>query len=171
MIEIYTDGGCFPNPGVGSWAFVLLQNGQIVNQESGLEIQATNNRMEYLALINGLKATPKGSQVTAYSDSQLLVNTATTWMFNWEKMGWKKKGKGEKAVIKNLDLVKELHQVISERSVKLVWVRGHSGNVMNELCDQLCNKELARHYKRSTEEMEETLTSAYSPGAKKPVIA
>ena len=125
MIHIYTDGSCLGNPGPGGWAAIIEENG---NKErlSGREDETTNNRMEILAAIKGLQATPSHSQITVFSDSQYVVNTMTK--------GWKRKA--------NQDLWAALDTAVKERRVTWKWVRGHAGNPGNEEADALANQQI-----------------------------
>lgn len=147
LYEIYTDGGCFPNPGRGSWAFVVVKNGLMIEEKTGTDENTTNNRMEYLAVINALKmAKLMGVPAVVRSDSELLVNTYNLWMDNWARLGWKRPGKIKE--IKNLDLVQELFALkrTMQNGVVVKWVRGHNGNQWNEHCDELCNQLLTPQY-------------------------
>lgn len=138
---IYTDGACFPNPGNGSWAFVVLNdNEEIVFKKNSVELNTTNNRMECKAIIEAMKWVVNSNlehlDITIYSDSQLIVNTYNIWMHRWSEKGWKRK----KSEIKNLDLVKELYNLKQIVNVELTWVKGHSGILGNEIADYLCSK-------------------------------
>jgi len=116
-INIYTDGACRGNPGRGGWAAVVVGGGKRVIH--GFEDSTTNNRMEILAAIKGLEITEKESMVTVYSDSQYLVNTMVK--------GWKRKA--------NLDLWTRLDEISKDRDVSWAWVKGHSGDPLNEEAD------------------------------------
>ncbi len=120
MINIYTDGSCEGNPGPGGWGAIVEQDGQS-RELSGREARTTNNRMEIMAAIKGLEATPEGSSVTLHSDSRYLVNTMTR--------GWKRNV--------NTDLWERLDALVAGRSVTWQWVRGHAGHPQNERADQL----------------------------------
>lgn len=131
MIEVYTDGGCSPNPGKGSWAFAIDKK----NYESGYELKTTNNAMEMTAILNAIKYCRSKNPripIVIYSDSKYCVDGFMNWMHNWEKKKWFKKGG-----IKNLDIWKELFLLKSD--VTLKWVKGHSGNEMNDFVDELCS--------------------------------
>jgi len=140
LYEIYTDGGCFPNPGKGSWAVVVVRNGLKIDEKFGVEENTTNNRMEYTAIINALKiAKIMKVPLVIRSDSELLVKTYNELMFNWARLGWKRPGKNKE--IKNLDLVQELFNLKREMhsGVVVKWIRGHNGNQWNEHCDEICS--------------------------------
>ena len=125
MIEIYTDGSCLKNPGgPGGWAAVIVENGSERVVRGG-EDSTTNNRMEMLAVINGLAAVPESARVTVLSDSQYVVNTMTR--------SWKRNA--------NRDLWGRLDAEASKRTVRWQWVRAHVGNPLNEKADALANEQ------------------------------
>ena len=121
MLELYTDGACSPNPGTGGWAAIFISDGKVVGEVFGYVEDTTNNRMELLSAINGLKACKDFNDITIYSDSQYLVNTMTK--------GWQKS--------KNIDLWVELDKAINNRHIEWIWVKGHASNPYNAKCDQL----------------------------------
>lgn len=131
MVEIYTDGACLGNPGPGGWAAIVVESGsrQVL---CGGDEHTTNNRMEMLAVINGLKAVPESSQVTVCSDSQYVVNTMTR---NWKRN-------------KNQDLWASMDAEVGKRKVKWQWVRGHNGHPLNEEADRVAVQEAKKHGKR-----------------------
>lgn len=131
MITYYTDGSCSPNPGPGGFAVIKNNMPEIV----GHEPVSTNIRMEGKAMIAAL--TDAGnSECEIISDSQFWINVITKWAASWEADGWKKK----KSEIKNLDIVQELYELYKQSNAKLIWVRGHEGNVNNELADVWANR-------------------------------
>lgn len=117
-IEIFTDGSCLGNPGVGGWAAIVHCDDE-ERIFKGSDLTTTNNRMEIKAVIEGIKATPLQSDITLYSDSQYVIGTMTKH--------WNRKA--------NLDLWQELDSLISQRKVTWQWVRGHDGNPNNERAD------------------------------------
>lgn len=134
-IELFTDGACTGNPGPGGWAYILR------HPDSGRELEAadgepstTNNRMELLAVINGLNRLDSPCRVDLYSDSQYIVNGLLTWIDEWKARGWKR---GNKAPVKNLDLWKQLDQLRHIHDIEPHWVRGHAGHPENARCDRL----------------------------------
>ena len=131
MIIYYTDGSCSPNPGPGGFAVIKDAKPVIVGNEE----MSTNIRMEGRAMIAALKDAA-GQECQIYSDSEFWVNVITKWGKSWEANGWKKKG-GD---IKNLELVQEAHNLYLNSKAELVWVRGHVGNISNELADKWANK-------------------------------
>lgn len=120
LIQIYTDGSCLGNPGPGGWGAVIIEDGR-KRTLSGADKSTTNNRMEMLAVIQGLAAVPEAEQVTVFSDSQYVVNTMTR--------GWKRKA--------NVDLWDRLDAEVAAHRVEWMWVRGHDGDPGNEEADSL----------------------------------
>src|SRR5215510_10012472 len=99
--EIYTDGGCEPNPGRGGYGVVLIHPKKRAEASGGFRL-TTNNRMEILAAIVGLEMLKQPCRVTLYSDSQYLVDAITQgWAIKWKKNDWWL-SKTERA--KNIDL-------------------------------------------------------------------
>ncbi len=133
-VNIYTDGACSGNPGVGGWGTILEYNGK-EKELSGAEAQTTNNRMELTAVIAGLQALKEPCKVTLYSDSQYVVNAVNLgWVCAWKKNGWKK---ADKKPALNVDLWEILLTLLQTHDVTFVWVRGHDGHPQNERCDKL----------------------------------
>ena len=139
-VVIYTDGSCPKNPGSGAWAFALMgkKERRLLYEASGTSDQTTCNRMEFTAAIKALKwvIETEVKEVLVKSDSELLVNTTTKWMFLWKKNGWKR-NTGE---IKNLDLIKELYDLTSKIPTTWQWVKAHNGSRWNEHVDKLAYK-------------------------------
>lgn len=140
LTEIYTDGSCMPNPGNGSYGYVKLFNGKMIETFCEYEENTTNNRMEYKAIIEGIKSCEVDSRIKLYTDSMLAVNTINNWMFNWEKKNWNKK-KG----IKNLDLVQELFYLKKTYyNLDVLWIKGHSTHYWNNYIDNIVNAEVLK---------------------------
>lgn len=135
-VNIYTDGACKGNPGAGGWCAILEYEGK-EKELCGGERLTTNNRMELIAAIEGLKALKTQCRVNLYSDSQYLVNAINKgWLDGWKKKGWKK---ADKSPVLNDDLWKELDSLLSIHEVTFIWVRGHDGHAYNERCDALAS--------------------------------
>lgn len=135
-INLYTDGACKGNPGAGGWAAILEYEGR-EKELFGGDKSTTNNRMELIAAIEGLKALKEPCSVTLYSDSQYLVNAINKgWLESWQAKGWKK---ADKSKVLNDDLWKELVALLDTHTVDFVWVRGHDGHAYNERCDALAS--------------------------------
>lgn len=133
-VTIYTDGACSGNPGPGGWAAILMAGGA-KKELSGGERDTTNNRMELMAVIEGLRALKRPCKVDIYSDSAYVVNAFDqNWIGKWVKNGWKNSAKAEVA---NSDLWKELIGLTAVHTVVFHKVKGHSDNEFNNRCDEL----------------------------------
>jgi len=137
-VTIYTDGACSGNPGPGGWAAILMAGGA-KKEMSGGERDTTNNRMELMAVIEGLKALKRPCKVDIYSDSAYVVNAfEQNWIGKWVKNGWKNSAKAEVA---NSDLWKELINLTTMHNVTFHKVKGHADNEFNNRCDELAVRE------------------------------
>lgn len=133
-VEIFTDGACQGNPGPGGYGVILKYGNKEKELSEGFE-NTTNNRMELLAAITGLKSLKVKCSVLLYSDSQYLVNGIEKgWAKKWQAAGWMR-NKKEPAL--NADLWQELLSLIEYHEVKIIWVKGHAGHPENERCDRL----------------------------------
>ena len=135
-VVLYTDGACKGNPGPGGWG-VVLRYGDANKMLHGGEANTTNNRMELMAAIQGLKALRRACNVELYTDSQYVRKGITEWMTGWKRNGWKT---AAKKPVKNEDLWRELDGEVARHKVNWHWVKGHSGNPDNELADELANR-------------------------------
>ena len=135
-ITIYTDGACSPNPGIGGWGAILISNEHNLRTElSGSEEYSTNNRMEITAVIKAFEVLKKSCKVDLFTDSTYVKNAFDkNWIKNWQKNGWKSKGKKP---IANKDLWLRLLEVSQNHEVSWHWVKGHSSNTENNRCDEL----------------------------------
>ena len=134
QVTLYTDGACIGNPGPGGYGVVLLHEGQRKELSGGFRL-TTNNRMELIAAIVGLRALKERCSVTLYSDSRYLVESMTQgWAKQWRANHWRR-GKRGKAL--NPDLWEQLLDLCDQHEVEFVWVQGHAGHRENERCDQL----------------------------------
>lgn len=136
MIEIYTDGACKGNPGVGGWGALLRYN-EHEKELFGGEANTTNNRMELMAAIKGLEALKKPSQVRLTTDSNYVKQGINQWIHNWKKRQWKT---ADKKPVKNKDLWVQLDELAQLHDIQWCWVKGHSGHIDNERADELANK-------------------------------
>lgn len=131
---VFTDGSCSGNPGPGGWGAVYVMDGRVLAQEWGAAPQTTNNRMEFTAMIEGLRFLGPSEAMDVYTDSALVVNTLTQWAKGWERNGWRRRD-GE---VKNLDLVREAYELVKERPLaRITWIRAHDGSRWNEYADAL----------------------------------
>lgn len=133
---IYTDGGCCTRTKIGAWAAVREDSPVEFFERSGIAKDTTCNRMEMSAIIAALEIAEPDDMIC--SDSQLCVNTLNDWAAGWERNGWRKK---DKQPVKNLDLVQKAFALKkSKPTVRVEWVRGHSGILGNEKADQICTQ-------------------------------
>jgi ribonuclease HI len=138
-VEIYTDGACSGNPGIGGWGAYLKYKDN-VKELSGSAENTTNNRMELVAAIEGLKILKKSSEVNLYTDSVYLKDGITKWIFNWQKNNWKNANKKD---VKNKDLWIQLLEVVNKHDINWIWVKGHEGNEGNEIADNLATSAIS----------------------------
>jgi ribonuclease HI len=134
-VEIATDGACKGNPGRGGWG-VLLRMGGVEKELSGGEAHTTNNRMELMAAIQGLKALKRPCRVTLSTDSRYVMDGLTMWIHGWMKNGWRT---SDKKPVKNAELWQELLAASKPHRIEWVWVKGHAGHPDNERADRLAS--------------------------------
>jgi ribonuclease HI len=129
-ITIYTDGASSGNPGPGGYGVVLIYGKHRLEKSEGFRL-TTNNRMELMAVIAGLEALKiPGSKVVVYTDSRYVADSVEKgWVFQWETKAFKKK--------KNPDLWIRFLKIYRKHKVRFVWIKGHSDNTENEICDRL----------------------------------
>ena len=132
-VEIFTDGACSGNPGPGGWGLVLRYNGT-EKELSGSEVETTNNRMELMAAIEGLRALTRPMRIHIHTDSTYVKDGITKWIINWKRNGWKT---AAKKPVRNVDLWQALDDALVGHKVEWFWVKGHSGHVENERADAL----------------------------------
>lgn len=135
-IEIYCDGACSGNPGVGGWGAILRWNGH-EKELSGANGETTNNRMEMTAAIEALSALKRPSIVILTTDSQYLVKGMNEWIMGWIRKGWVN---SKREPVLNRDLWERLLELTRQHKVEWQWIRGHNGHSENERCDELARK-------------------------------
>jgi len=140
LVEIYTDGACKGNPGVGGWGALLGWNGR-TRELCGGEAHTTNNRMEMTAVIRALEALTRKSRVRLHTDSKYVQQGINEWIHSWKKRGWRT---ADRKPVKNEDLWRRLDQLAGEHEIEWLWVRGHDGNPGNERADELANLGVAQ---------------------------
>ena len=136
VVEIWTDGGCKPNPGPGGWA-AILRYGEVVKELSGYDPATTNNRMELTAAIMALEGLKRPCTVTLHTDSEYVRNGISRWVHGWVRNNWRNAAKDPVA---NYELWQRLLAAAKPHKVEWLWVRGHAGDPMNERADQLATE-------------------------------
>ena len=135
-VEIYADGACKGNPGVGGWG-VLMRIGETERELFGGEANTTNNRMELMAVIEALGALKRECEAVVYTDSAYVQKGISEWIHGWKRNGWKT---AAKQPVKNADLWRELDEQVAAHDVVWTWVKGHAGHAENERADALANR-------------------------------
>jgi ribonuclease HI len=136
VVEIWTDGGAKPNPGAGGWAAILRFRG-VERELSGAEEATTNNRMELTAAAMALETLKRPCQVVLHTDSQYVKNGVTRWHAGWVRRNWRNSAGDPVA---NMDLWRRLLEAAKAHRIEWRWVRGHSGDPMNERVDRLATE-------------------------------
>ncbi|MDO5680193.1 MAG: ribonuclease HI [Pelistega sp.] len=136
VVEIWTDGACKGNPGVGGWG-VLMRYGKNKKELFGGELETTNNRMEMMAVIQALQSLKRPMPIRLHVDSQYVKKGLTEWMSGWIARGWKT---ADKKPVKNQDLWEQLNLLTAQHQIQWIWVKGHAGDPGNERADELANK-------------------------------
>jgi ribonuclease HI len=138
FVQLFTDGACSGNPGPGGWAYILKHpaSGKVV-EASGGESEATNNRMELQAVIAGLAALKRRSDVEIVTDSEYVAKGCQTWLAGWKRNGWRRREGGRLKPIKNEEQWRKLDELLAQHQIRFTVVRGHSGHPENERCDEL----------------------------------
>ena len=136
MITIYTDGSCLNNPGNGGWAAIININAQ-VKKISGSVKDTTNNKMELMAPIKALQEIKEQQPIEIYTDSQYVRLGITDWVHKWIKNNWQT---SKKEPVKNKELWIQLYELTNSFDIKWIWVKAHSGNLLNEEVDLLAKQ-------------------------------
>ena len=131
-VTLFSDGSALGNPGPGGYG-TILRFGDKEKIISGSEKHTTNNRMELLAVVEGLRALKEPCEVDVVSDSSYVTKGINEWLVGWIKKEFKK--------VKNPDLWLDYIEVSKNHKVHGIWVRGHNGHVENERCDKLARDE------------------------------
>lgn len=134
-VRLITDGSCLGNPGPGGWACILKYNHH-VKEMYGFEPHTTNNRMELMAAIEGLRALKEPCEVTVVTDSEYVKNGITLWVPNWKRKNWTR-GKNP---VKNVELWQELDEESARHKTEWTWTRGHANHDENNRCDELAQR-------------------------------
>ncbi len=139
-VEIFADGACSGNPGVGGFG-VILRAGNREREISGCEPFTTNNRMELTAVIRALEALKMPCNVRVMTDSNYVVQGMTAWIHAWLKKGWKN---SQKQQVANRDLWEKLLHLANIHDIQWLWIRGHNEHAENERCDKLARRAIER---------------------------
>nr|WP_090579640.1 ribonuclease HI [Nitrosomonas sp. Nm58] len=142
VVEIFTDGACKGNPGIGGWGVLLKYQGG-AQELFGGEERTTNNRMELLAAIRALQALAslpvlgESCKIQLHTDSQYVQKGISEWIHGWKRKGWRT---ADRKPVKNEELWRELDQLAQQYQIEWFWVRGHAGHDGNERADELANR-------------------------------
>jgi len=135
-IQIWTDGGCRPNPGPGGWG-AILRFGETEKEMSGADTATTNNRMELTAACEALEALKRPCRVVVHTDSEYVRSGMERWVKGWVRNNWRNAARDPVA---NYELWQRLLAAAKPHDIEWRWVRGHSGDTMNERADVLATK-------------------------------
>lgn len=136
VVEIFTDGACKGNPGMGGWGALLQMMGK-ERELCGGEAYTTNNRMELMGAIRALEALKRPCRVILHTDSKYVQQGISVWVHGWKQRGWKT---ADKKPVKNEDLWRRLDELANKHHVQWVWIKGHAGHHGNERADELANR-------------------------------
>ncbi len=139
-INIYTDGACSKNPGIGGFGALLRYKGH-EKEISGGEELTTNNRMELRAVIEAVKAITEPAHLIITTDSKYVMDGVTKWLAGWIKNSWRK---SDKKPVLNSDLWQEYVKISKTHKIEWVWVKGHNGHAENERVDELARQEIIK---------------------------
>ena len=139
IVYLFTDGACLGNPGPGGWGVVLSWDGQ-TKELSGGQADTTNNQMELTAVIKGLEAMNRPVKLKIVTDSKYVMQGVMQWMACWKQNGWRT---AAKKPVANRELWETLDKLLSIHFVSWEWVKGHSGHLQNERCDELASQQAA----------------------------
>ncbi len=147
-VEIYSDGACSGNPGIGGFG-AILRSGDREKELSGCDRLTTNNRMELLGVISALEALKRPCRVRIVTDSNYVVKGMKEWIRGWKEKGWKT---SQKKDVLNRDLWERLLTAALPHKVEWEWIKGHNGHPENERCDRIARKEIKKCRKETGDE-------------------
>ena len=136
ILNIYTDGACKGNPGIGGWG-AILEYGRTKKEIKGYSINTTNNIMELTAVIKALECLNRKCKIVITTDSNYVKNGITDWIKSWKNNGWKT---AKKSPVKNKELWIKLDSLVANHDIDWKWIKGHSGHPQNERADELANE-------------------------------
>lgn len=146
ILEIYTDGACKGNPGIGGWG-VYMRYGKHEKSLKGADWETTNNRMELIAAIEALKAVKRAYPIHLTTDSNYVKNGITDWLPKWKAKNWRT---ANNQPVKNVELWQALDALVQQHDIQWFWVKGHSGHPGNEMADSLANQAIEALRKQSS---------------------
>ena len=136
FVEIFADGACSGNPGVGGFG-VILRSGEKCRELSGCEKLTTNNRMEMIAVITALEALKRPCCVRVTTDSNYIIKGMTEWIGGWIKNNWKN---SQRKDVLNRDLWERMLHAAEAHEIEWEWIKGHNGHYENERCDLMARE-------------------------------
>lgn len=136
MQTIYTDGSSRGNPGPGGWGSIVISLEKVM-ELGGRESMTTNNRMEMMAVIEGIKAADSAQPILVYSDSQYVIKGITEWIEGWIVKGWRN---SQKKAVLNRDLWEELLKATKNKEIVWKFVKGHADTAGNLRCDEIATR-------------------------------
>ena len=137
-VRLFTDGACSGNPGPGGWACILRHPQSGSEKElSGGAAETTNNQMELMAVIAGLESLSRTTVVEVITDSKYVADGCSSWLANWKKNSWKRRDGTRWVPVKNIELWQRLDALLAQHHVRFTVVKGHSGHLENDRCDEL----------------------------------
>jgi ribonuclease HI len=138
FVQLFTDGACRGNPGPGGWGYILRHPKTMAEKESsGGLAMTTNNQMELQAVISGLEALSRRSDVEVITDSSYVAKGSSEWLPGWKRNGWRRKEGTQWKPVKNVELWQKLDELLQQHRVRFTHIRGHAGHAENERCDEL----------------------------------
>ena len=143
VVNIFCDGACSGNPGIGGFGCILRYNGH-EKELSGAYGDTTNNRMEMTGAITALESLKRPCRVSLTTDSQYLVKGMTEWIPGWIRKRWIN---SKKEPVLNRDLWERLLVLAQKHRIEWLWVRGHAGHPENERCDELARQAIGEFRK------------------------
>jgi ribonuclease HI len=141
VVEIFTDGSCLGNPGLGGYG-ALLRYGTREKEISGFCPSTTNNRMELTAVIEALRLLKGPSKVHVFTDSNYVCKGITRWIYSWRKRNWLN---SQNKPVLNRDLWEKLLGLAEQHHITWHWIKGHSKHPENERCDMLAKGAIKEH--------------------------
>ncbi len=148
-VQLYTDGACSGNPGPGGWAFMLIHPATGKKLErSGGEPETTNNRMELMAVIEGLATLKRRARVELFTDSVYVGKGLMEYMPRWKANGWRRKEGSKFLPVKNEELWRRLDELVDKHHLKYTRVAGHSGHAENDRVDEMAVAAYQKFLKR-----------------------